>query len=69
MKGGLQFKTLRPLLNRVLVQKPEATKVSKGGIILKKEEENCCSALSSLLKDKPFLSFSASIDERLLRRK
>ena len=36
---GLQFKTLRPLLNRIVVAKPEATKVSKGGIILKKEEE------------------------------
>ena len=39
MNKGLQFKKLRPLLNRILVAKPEATKVSKGGIILKKEEE------------------------------
>ena len=39
MKGGLPFKQLRPLLNRVMVAKPEATNVSKGGIILKKEEE------------------------------
>ena len=36
---GLPFKTLRPLLNRVLVQKPPATNITKGGIILKKEEE------------------------------
>ena len=35
---GVPFKSLRPLLNRVLVAKPEATNVSKGGIILKKEE-------------------------------
>ena len=39
MKGGLQFGKLRPLLNRILVARPEATKMSKGGIILKKEEE------------------------------
>merc|ERR1711935_730764 len=39
MKGGLQFAKLRPLLNRILVARPEATKMSKGGIILKKEEE------------------------------
>ena len=32
------FRKLRPLLNRVVVQKPEATKVSKGGIILKQQE-------------------------------
>ena len=30
---------MRPLLNRVLVAKPEVKNVSKGGIILKKEEE------------------------------
>ena len=30
---------MRPLLNRILVAKPEATNVSKGGIILKKEED------------------------------
>ena len=36
--GAVPFKQLRPLLNRVLVAKPEATNVSKGGIILKKEE-------------------------------
>ena len=33
------FRKLRPLLNRVLIQKPEATKVSKGGIILKNQEQ------------------------------
>ena len=32
---ALNFKKLRPLLNRIVIQKPEATKVSKGGIILK----------------------------------
>ena len=32
---SIAFKKLRPLLNRVVVSKPEATKVSKGGIILK----------------------------------
>ena len=32
---SIAFKNLKPLLNRVLVVKPEATKVSKGGIILK----------------------------------
>ena len=31
----LPFKNLRPLLNRVVIKKPDATKVSKGGIILK----------------------------------
>ena len=36
---GVPFKSLRPLLNRILVAKPEATNVSKGGIILKKEED------------------------------
>ena len=36
---GLPFKQMRPLLNRIVVAKPEATKMSKGGIILKKEEE------------------------------
>ena len=35
---SIAFKKLRPLLNRVIVQKPEATKVSKGGIILKSQE-------------------------------
>merc|ERR1712146_360554 len=35
---SLAFKKLRPLLNRVIVTKPEATKVSKGGIILKQTE-------------------------------
>ena len=35
---SISFKNLRPLLNRVMVQKPEATKVSKGGIILKAQE-------------------------------
>ena len=35
---SVAFKKLRPLLNRIIVQKPEATKVSKGGIILKSQE-------------------------------
>ena len=35
---SLAFKSLRPLLNRVLVKKPEMAKVSKGGIILKSQE-------------------------------
>ena len=35
---SIAFKKMRPLLNRVIVQKPEATKVSKGGIILKNQE-------------------------------
>ena len=35
---SISFKTLRPLLNRVMIQKPEATKISKGGIILKAQE-------------------------------
>ena len=35
---SIGFRKLRPLLNRVIVQKPEATKVSKGGIILKSQE-------------------------------
>ena len=39
MVKGLPFKTFRPLLNRILVAKPEATNVTKGGIILKKEED------------------------------
>ena len=38
MSSHLAFKKLRPLLNRVVVQKPEVTKVSKGGIILKNQE-------------------------------
>merc|ERR1712070_470931 len=39
MSKALPFKNLKPLLNRVLIAKPEMTKMSKGGIILKKEEE------------------------------
>ncbi len=35
---SIAFKKMRPLLNRVIVQKPEAVKVSKGGIILKSQE-------------------------------
>ena len=35
---SLQFGKLRPLLNRILVKKPDASKVSKGGIILKAQE-------------------------------
>ena len=35
---SVAFKKLRPLLNRIVVQKPEAVKVSKGGIILKSQE-------------------------------
>ena len=36
---SIAFKKLRPLLNRIIVQKPEVTKVSKGGIILKSQEQ------------------------------
>ena len=35
---SLQFGKLRPLLNRIVVKKPDAAKVSKGGIILKSQE-------------------------------
>ena len=35
---SLPFKRMRPLLNRILVRKPDAQKVSKGGIILKSTE-------------------------------
>ena len=35
---SLAFGKLRPLLNRVVVKKPDASKVSKGGIILKSSE-------------------------------
>ena len=35
---SIAFKNLRPLLNRVMVVKPETAKVSKGGIILKKTD-------------------------------
>ena len=38
MSSLLAFKKMRPLLNRIVVQKPEAVKVSKGGIILKNQE-------------------------------
>ena len=38
MSSQLAFKKMRPLLNRIVVQKPEALKVSKGGIILKNQE-------------------------------
>ena len=38
MSSQIAFKKLRPLLNRIVVQKPEAVKVSKGGIILKNQE-------------------------------
>ena len=38
MSSQLAFKKIRPLLNRIVVQKPEAVKVSKGGIILKNQE-------------------------------
>ena len=38
MSSQLAFKKMRPLLNRIVVQKPEAVKVSKGGIILKNQE-------------------------------
>ena len=36
--SSIAFKKMRPLLNRVLVSKPEGVKVSKGGIILKSQE-------------------------------
>ena len=35
---SLAFGKLRPLLNRIVVKKPDASKVSKGGIILKSQE-------------------------------
>ena len=35
---SLAFKKLRPLLNRIVVKKPDSQKVSKGGIILKSQE-------------------------------
>ena len=35
---SIAFKNLKPLLNRVMVVKPEASKVSKGGIILKNSD-------------------------------
>ena len=35
---SLNFTKLRPLLNRILVKKPDMAKVSKGGIILKQTE-------------------------------
>ena len=38
MSSQIAFKKMRPLLNRIVVQKPEAVKVSKGGIILKNQE-------------------------------
>ena len=38
MSSQIAFKKIRPLLNRIVVQKPEAVKVSKGGIILKNQE-------------------------------
>ena len=34
----LPFNRMRPLMNRILVKKPDAQKVSKGGIILKSTE-------------------------------
>ena len=36
---SLNFMKIRPLLNRIVVRKPEMTKVSKGGIILKQQEQ------------------------------
>ena len=35
---SLAFGKIRPLLNRIVVKKPDASKVSKGGIILKSQE-------------------------------
>ena len=35
---SIAFKKLKPLLNRVVIQKPDVQKVSKGGIILKQQE-------------------------------
>ena len=35
---SLNFGKLRPLLNRIVVKKPDMQKVSKGGIILKSQE-------------------------------
>ena len=36
---SIAFKKLRPLLNRIVVKKPDSQKVSKGGIILKSQEQ------------------------------
>ena len=36
---SLAFGKLRPLLNRIVVKKPDSNKVSKGGIMLKYLEE------------------------------
>ena len=36
---SLAFKKLRPLLNRIVIKKPDSQKVSKGGIILKSQEQ------------------------------
>ena len=36
----MQFKKLRPLLNRVVVKKPEIAKKTKGGIILPESTKN-----------------------------
>ena len=38
MSRQIAFKKIRPLLNRIVVEKPEVVKVSKGGIILKNQE-------------------------------
>ena len=35
---SLNFGKIRPLLNRIVVKKPDVSKVSKGGIILKQTE-------------------------------
>ena len=37
--SALGFKKIRPLLNRIVVKKPDSQKVSKGGIILKQQEQ------------------------------
>ena len=36
---SIAFKKMRPLLNRIVIKKPESAKVSKGGIILKQTEQ------------------------------
>ena len=47
----LAFKTLKPLLNRVVIKKAEALTKTKGGIILTsgKKEEHLATAKSSQL--------------------
>ena len=38
MSSSVGFSKMRPLLNRIMIQKAQTAKVSKGGIILKAQE-------------------------------